>query len=161
MKIKNVFIIILIISSFMTGCKNKTTEMQTKNNSISWKTYFDDKITEFGHRNWILIVDKAFPSQTAAGIITINTNEEFLDVLKYTMKQIDNCTHVKPIVYTDKELNFITKDQVPEIETFRSSLAEIFGQLTQNVLLHDSVFIKIDKASKLFKLQLLLHKNRL
>lgn len=155
MKIKELFIIILIISCFIVGCKNKTNEMQTKNNTTSWKATFDDKLTEFGHRNWILIVDKAFPSQTAAGIITINTNEELLSVLKYTMKQIDNSTHVKPIVYTDKELNFITKDQVPEIENFRCSLSEVIGQLTPQVLLHDSVFVKIDKATKLFNVMIL------
>lgn len=155
MKIKEIFIFILIVSSFMTGCQNKTNEIKAKNNSISWKTYFDDKLTEFGHRNWILIVDKAFPSQIAAGIITINTNEEFLTVLKYAMKRIDNCTHVKPIVYTDKELNFITKGQVPEIENFRSSLAEVIGQFAPQVLRHDSVFVKIDEAAKLFNVMIL------
>ena len=58
---------------------------------------------------------------------------------------------IKAIIYTDKELGFITQELVPEIENYRKSLAGIIGNSNIQVLLHDSVFVKIDEASKLFK----------
>lgn len=131
---------------------------QVAKNAITvfdWKQQLFNEIPLMGHRNWILVVDKAFPSQTANGITTIDTHEDLLPVLKFTLAQIDSCTHVRPIIYTDKELNFISVDQVPDIELFRTSLARLIGKSSPQVLLHDSVFTRIDKASKLFNVLIL------
>jgi len=108
-----------------------------------------------GHRNWILVVDKAFPAQNAPGIQVVNTGEELLPVLKYTLSQISQSTHVKPIVYTDKELNFITPELEAGIEPFKKSLYEVLNGVDVQTILHDSVFTKIDEASKLFKVLVL------
>jgi hypothetical protein len=123
--------------------------------SQNWKQTLKQELPVFGHRNWILVVDKAFPAQSAEGVTTIDTNEDLLPVLNYTLAQIHSCTHVKPIVYTDKELSFITKNQIPEIETFRANLNKEIGSFNPQVLLHDSVFVKIDQASKLFRVIIL------
>jgi hypothetical protein len=97
------------------------------------------------------VVDKAFPLQNAEGIVYIDTDEPLLDVLSFTLSQIEGASHVKPIIYTDKELGYMTKDLVPGIETYRESLSGIIGESDIRVLPHDSVFVKIDEASKLFK----------
>jgi len=123
--------------------------------SASWKETLKSELPILGHRNWILIVDKAYPSQSANGITTINTNEDLLSVLNFTLEQLKSCSHVKPVVFTDKELNYITKNQVPDIESYRTNLYKSIGNLHPHVLLHDSVFVKIDKASKLFNVIIL------
>ena len=123
--------------------------------SASWKETLKSELPLLGHRNWILIVDKAYPSQSATGITTINTNEDLLPVLNFTLEQLTSCSHVKPVVFTDKELNYISKDQVPDIESYRTNLYQRIGNLHPQVLLHDSVFVKIDKASKLFNVIIL------
>lgn len=120
-----------------------------------WKQQLNKEIPLMGHRNWILVVDKAFPLQNSDGIVTIDTEGDFFSVLRYTLDQIGNSSHVKPIIYKDKELNFIGKEQVPEIESFRKSLNEVLGASDTRELLHDSVFVKIDKASRLFKILVL------
>jgi len=135
------------------ACQVPNKETHTISNE--WKSTLKSQLGIYGHRNWILIVDKAFPSQTANGITTIDTNEDLLPVLEFTLAQIDSCKHVKPIIYTDKELNFITKEQVVEIESFRVELTSMLGNKTSQVLLHDSVFTKIDRASKLFNVMVL------
>ena len=81
----------------------------------------------------------------------VYAEEELLDVLEYTLGRINENNHIRPVIYTDKELDFINQELVPEIEDYKSSLNEIIGQSNVQVLLHDSVFVKIDKASKLFK----------
>lgn len=118
----------------------------------NWKEQLNAELPLLGHRNWILVVDKAFPAQTAPGIKIINTGEPLQDALKYTLQKIDRSLHVKPNIYTDKELGYLTTEMVPFIENYRKELANNLKGIEPQTLLHDSVFVKIDKASKLFQI---------
>lgn len=118
----------------------------------NWKEQLNAELPLLGHRNWILVVDKAFPAQTAPGIKIINTGESLQDALKYTLQKIDRSLHVKPIIYTDKELGYLTSEMVPYIENYKKELANNLKGIEPQTLLHDSVFVKIDKASKLFQI---------
>ena len=144
-------ILILLISA---GCRQ--TGGNSKNPSEeNWKILVNGQLPLLGHRNWILIVDKAFPAQIAAGIVTINTGEPLLPVLEYTLNQIKLSTHVKPNIFTDTELNFVSEKQVPEIQKFRLKLFDILQENKVKTMMHDSVFVQIDKASQLFKVIIL------
>ena len=146
------FVIIICCLFLFSSCNQLTKKTLIQSD---WKQQLNKEIILMGHRNWVLVVDKAFPLQNSNGIVTINTEEDFFSVLRYTIDQIDNSSHVKPIIYRDKELNFIGKEQVPEIEDFKKSLNEVLDTLDIKELLHDSVFVKIDNASKLFKILVL------
>ena len=143
-----------ILAMVIVGCSNQVPGPENLN-TMDWKMQLNGIIPEFGHRNWILVVDKAFPAQNANGIKTINTGEDLLDVLSFTLQEIDHSTHVKPIIYNDKELGFITPDLVGNIEDYRSNLDNIIRKYEPQEILHDSVFVKIDEASKLFKILVL------
>jgi len=121
----------------------------------SWQDQFNTELQLMGHRNWILVVDKAFPLQTAPGIEVINTGESLQDVLQFTLQKIDRSLHVKPIIYTDKELEYITPQMVPYIDNYKKQLQKNLKDIVPMTLLHDSVFVKIDKASRLFKVLVL------
>lgn len=151
MKRINLVLIICCLSLFIS-CNQVANKTITQSD---WKQQLTEEIPLMGHRNWILVVDKAFPLQNSNGIVTIDTNADFFSVLTYTLDQIGNSRHVKPIIYRDKELNFIGKEQVPEIENFKKSLNEVLDTLDIKELLHDSVFVNIDNASKLFKILVL------
>lgn len=138
----------------LISCKPNPSE-QSLAKPIEWKTQLKSQLSEFGHRNWILIVDKAYPSLNSLGVITIDTQDDLLNVLDYSLKQIDSATHIKPILYTDKELNYITQNQVPNIIDYRKNLLKMIGTYQPKVMLHDSVFVRIDEASKLFKVLVL------
>jgi len=120
-----------------------------------WKQQLDKELPLLGHRNWILVVDKAFPMQTSPGMEVINTDEKLLPVLRYTLQRIHESTHVKPIVYTDKEIGYITEAQSPGVEAYKSQLKDILGTAGAQSLLHDSVFVRMDASSKLFKILVL------
>lgn len=137
-----------------SSCNNPTVQ-KTSRETSNWKSVLSEELPLLGHRNWILVVDKAFPAQNAPGIHVVNTGEELLPVLKYTLDQISQSTHVKPIIYTDKELNFITPELESGIESFKRSLQEVLNGADVQTILHDSVFTKIDEASKLFKILVL------
>jgi D-ribose pyranose/furanose isomerase RbsD len=133
----------------MQGCNSSTTETKATK-SIEWKTEFQSRLSAFGHRNWILIVDKAFPMQNGSGITYINSNEKLLPVLTYSLGEIKNAEHVKPIIYQDKELSFITEEQSKGIGELRASLKKVFGEQKVQQIMHDSIFLKMDEAAKLF-----------
>lgn len=139
---------------FILNC-NQPSSNNEGSKKEEWRYEFNKELSLFGHRNWILIVDKAYPAQTAAGIRTIDTGEDLPDVLSFVLQEIDHSTHVSPIVYTDKELSFITSDLIVNIDDYRSELDKIIRQYDPEVILHDSVFVKIDEASKLFKVLVL------
>lgn len=148
----NLLILLFLWAGTSYGQVNFRTENDPTDN---WKKQLNLQLPLLGHRNWILVVDKAFPAQNAAGIVTINTGEALLPVLQYTLEQIKSSTHVKPLIFTDKELNYITVAQVPEIEKFKTKLFEIIPKEQAQTMLHDSVFVKIAKASELFRIVVL------
>jgi D-ribose pyranose/furanose isomerase RbsD len=139
------------MSTSCAGQGGQTIAPEQKN----WKTTLSEELPLLGHRNWILVVDKAFPAQNAPGIHVVNTGEELLPVLKYVLDQILHSTHVKPIIYSDQELNFITPEMEPRIGPFKNSLNETLHGANAQTILHESVFSQIDEASKLFKVVVL------
>jgi D-ribose pyranose/furanose isomerase RbsD len=115
-----------------------------------WKSQLDSVLPLLGHRNWVIIADKAFPLQSAPGMIYINTDATVPEVAEYTIQQLNKGTYVSPVLYLDKELSF-----VPGTEGYRDTLQQIFKGQSVQTLLHDSVFAKMDKTAGLFKVVVL------
>jgi D-ribose pyranose/furanose isomerase RbsD len=122
---------------------------------MNWKKEFDEMLPALGHRNWILIVDKAYPMQSAPGIETLYTGEKLLSVLKYVLNAIKDEGHVQPVIYTDKELLFMRDDLSKGVENFKSGLAQVLSKHKMEVIPHEEVFAKLDAASKLFNVLVL------
>lgn len=151
---KHLFLTLIIALGMSNSCTSPSGQVNTAEPK-NWKSVLAEELPLLGHRNWILVVDKAFPAQTAEGIEVINTGEELLPVLQYTLDEIGKSTHVKPIIYTDQELNFITPEMESGIESYKKTLGEILHGADVHTILHGSVFEKIDEASKLFKVLVL------
>ena len=138
---------ILTVLILNNSCRQN---QQTSLNLQNWKVEFENQLPLLGHRNWILVVDKAFPLQNAGGITTLYTDEKLLDVLRFTLDELADASHVKPVIYTDSELDYLNEEMVPGVGEYRESLGRIFGSTGIRTILHDSVFVKIDEASELF-----------
>ena len=117
----------------------------------TWKEVLETDLHLLGHRNWILVVDKAFPEQSSPGMKYIYVEQDLLPTLEHVLGALDKSTHVKPIIYQDKELSFITEEQVSGIEAFRSAAARTLEGRGVNTLLHDEVFSMLDESSSLFR----------
>lgn len=103
-----------------------------------------------GHRNWILVVDKAYPLQSSEGIRYMDADEELPMVLESVLHILKSADHVRPIVYTDKELSVMTDDLSAGVESLKQKMSALFEGFDHRELLHDEVFAKLDQASKLF-----------
>ncbi|WP_423736048.1 hypothetical protein [Chitinophaga caseinilytica] len=123
--------------------------------SPRWQQQFSEMLPLLGHRNWIIVADQAFPQLKAEGITYINTGDRLLPVLQEVMAAVQQSGHVKPIVYRDKELQFITETQSTGIGAFRDSAAAALKGNNVREMLHDSVFAKLDAAAGLFRVVVL------
>jgi D-ribose pyranose/furanose isomerase RbsD len=117
----------------------------------TWQEVLEEDLHLLGHRNWILVVDKAFPEQSSPGMKYIYVEQDLLPTLEHVLGALDKSTHVKPIIYQDKELSFIKEEQVVGIKAFRSEAAKTLDGRAVNTLLHDEVFKMLDESSSLFR----------
>ena len=144
--------ILILPFAFWCSCQSKipsSGKMVANNNE--WKAVLQKELPLLGHRNWILIVDKAFPALNAPGMEVIYADDNLLSVLKYTLNEIDSSSHVRPIIYVDKEMQFMTPQLEKGVDAFRDSLKNILNNQPLHPELHDSVFTNIQKTSELFK----------
>ena len=115
-----------------------------------WKDTVKEQLPVMGHRNWILVVDKAFPGQTTPGIRTVHTGASMPEVLAFVQEQLATSPHVKPIVYRDAELAFITDSLSPGIAAAEKEVARAIGRLPVNTIPHEQVFGKMSAAAGMF-----------
>ncbi|WP_109700786.1 hypothetical protein [Chitinophaga deserti] len=120
-----------------------------------WQQQFAEELPLLGHRNWIIVADKAFPELKAEGITYINTGSRLLPVLKDVLAGVGASGHVKPILYRDQELNYISESQSAGITAFRDSATAMLKGNNIREMLHDSVFAKLDAAAGMFRVVVL------
>ncbi len=146
---RSMFLSALIIS-MLSSCQNSGQPPLEKEES-TWTEVLEMDLHLLGHRNWILVVDKAFPEQSSPGMKYIYVEQDLLPTLDHVLGALDKSTHVKPIIYQDKELSYITEKQVAGIDAFRTTAAKTLEGRAVNTLLHDEVFQMLDESSSLFR----------
>lgn len=117
----------------------------------NWQKILADRIPSYGHRNWIVVADSAYPAQAKEGIETVVANADQLDVLAAVLAALGKSKHVTPIVYTDQELKYLDDAQAPGVEAYRDRLAAIFKDRTVESLPHERIIDKLDTVSQTFR----------
>jgi hypothetical protein len=121
----------------------------------SWKGAFEDALALFGHRNWIVVADSAYPAQSRAGITTILAGASLLDVLEPVLAAIQAADHVKARIYIDRELDFVTEGDAPGVSAFRAQLATLphFEEIC--ALPHEEIIARLDSVAQTFSVLIL------
>ena len=115
-----------------------------------WKQHLATAMPLFGHRNWILVVDSAYPLQTSPGIETVETNASQLEVVKAVLDEIDRSIQVRPVVLMDAELPFISDAEAPGVAQYRIKIDELLKGLPVRSMPHEKIISTIDEAGKTF-----------
>ena len=121
----------------------------------TWQNRFESALPEYGHRNWIVIADAAYPMQSAPGIETIATGVDHFEVLNHVLEAIDGASHVQPIVMLDAELDHVAPDDAPGVTDFRTRLKELLGDMQTEVMPHEEIIGRLDEDSRMFNVLLL------
>jgi len=123
-------------------------------NGQEWKKVLADRLPLYGHRNWIAIVDAAYPAQTSQGIETILCGSSQLDVVKAVTDALRKAKHVRPTIYLDKELEAVSETDAPGIGDYKKRLGVLLESFKKNSLLHEEIIAKLDEAGNKFKILL-------
>jgi len=115
-----------------------------------WNQRLAESMPLLGHRNWILVVDSAYPLQISPGIETIETNASQVEVVRAVMAAIDHSTHVRPAIFMDSELPFISDADAPGVSAYRKQVGELLGGHRIESLRHEKIISNIDEAGKTF-----------
>lgn len=113
-----------------------------------------------GHRNWIAVVDSAYPLQTSGGIETVETGADQLNVVQAVLESIGKTRHVRPVIFTDAELKAVPENDAPGVSAYRESLSKLLGRingekLQAQALPHEQIISKLDDAGKTFHILVL------
>lgn len=119
--------------------------------SSSWQALVKDRLQLFGHRNWLVIADSAYPAQSRQGVETIVADEEQTTALVKTFKILHECKHIKPTIYTDTELAFVLEEDAPGITSYRKQLSELLSGYEVRALLHEEIISRLDRTGEVFR----------
>jgi len=123
--------------------------------SETWGSRFERLLPLFGHRNWIVIADAAYPAQSSPGIETIFTHGDHAQVLEKVLDAIGASRHVRATVYLDAELKLVTEEDAPGVTALRKKMTVLLaGQNTREVP-HEEIIARLDQAGSLFRILIL------
>jgi D-ribose pyranose/furanose isomerase RbsD len=120
-----------------------------------WQTRLGQILPLLGHRNWIMIVDSAYPLQSSAGVETVETNTDQMEVIRTVLSAINSSIHVRPVVYMDAELPFVTEKDAPGAKAYREGIKTVFKGQAITSLPHEQIIAKVDEVGKTFHIVVL------
>lgn len=135
------------------GCNGRA--QRSTDISAGWQARLTEMVPLLGHRNWILVVDSAYPEQNSSGIETVETGASEAEVLRDVLASIDHSIHVRPIVFMDAELPFVPQQDAPGVIQARSELKSILGERAVTHLPHEQLLGKVEDVSKSYKVLIL------
>lgn len=145
---KKSFYLLVLTTAFFISANSQSI-------NTNWKEALSNQLQLQGHRNWILIVDAAYPYQSNAAIKTVVTGAKHLDVVKEVLNKIEAAPHVFPEVYLDKELDFVPDKEAPGIDNHRKLLQLLLKNEKVDKVLHEEMIARIDEAAETFQILVL------
>jgi L-fucose mutarotase/ribose pyranase (RbsD/FucU family) len=123
--------------------------------SSNWEEILKDRLQLYGHRNWLVIADSAYPAQSRQGIETIVADEEQTAVLDRVFAILRTCRHIKPRIYSDEELGFVHEQDAPGINSYREKLGSLLEGHEMCILRHEEIISRLDQVGERFRVLLI------
>ena len=124
----------------------------TASKPLDWEHKLAIRLPQFGHRNWIVVADAAYPAQSNPGIKTIVSGADQLQVLRIVLDTIAASKHIRANVYLDYELHFVPENDAPGIAQYKQELDTLLRHSTVFRLPHEQIIQKLDHSAHTFKI---------
>ncbi len=121
----------------------------------AWESRLQACLPLFGHRNWIVVADSAYPAQSKPGIETIATGADQLQVVATVFAAIAACSHIRAKVYIDRELAFVSNSDAPGVADYRTELEKLLNGATALQLPHEQIIYSLDQSAEVFRILIL------
>ena len=119
---------------------------------LDWEKILEGRLPLFGHRNWLVVADAAYPAQSRPGIETIASGESQQSVVGKALACLRGCGHVRPIVHVDRELEFVNEKDAQGVDSYRQWLKTTLQGVAVNSAPHDEIIAKLDRAAQMFSI---------
>jgi L-fucose mutarotase/ribose pyranase (RbsD/FucU family) len=139
----------LLLALILTGCRTNQPTQST------WRQTLASELPLLGHRNWILVVDSAYPAQTSGGMEVVATGAGQLEVLDAVLQAVDRAAHVSGVIYLDSELAHVPEANAPGIGQYRKTLDQRLQNRRVVRLPHEELIAKLDEAGSAFRILVL------
>lgn len=151
---------VVIIIAGVSIASILATAQASRNGESDWRARVRQELPLMGHRNWIAVVDSAYPLQTSGGIETVETGADQIDVIEAVLESIAKSRHVRPVIFTDAELKAVPESDAAGVTAYRESLSKLFGRIDRGkveaqALPHEQIISKLDEAGKAFHILVL------
>lgn len=123
--------------------------------SLTWQDTLRERLALYGHRNWIAVVDSAYPAQSSPGVETLVTGAGQFDAVRETLDLVAAARHVTPVVYVDSELDFVAESDAPGVAAYRQHLRTLLDGLPWRSTPHDEIIALLDQAGRAFRVLIL------
>ncbi|MBS1799994.1 MAG: hypothetical protein JSS95_09240 [Acidobacteria bacterium] len=143
---------VLMLAAVLAGGEAKA---QAASSNAGWQAKVRQQLPLLGHRNWILIVDSAYPLQVSPGVEVVETGADELAVTRAVLGAVDRSIHVRPIVYTDAELPYLSVQDFAGIAGYRDELKKTLAGRVVKSLPHEEILGMIGEAGKSYKVLVL------
>lgn len=127
--------------------KGNSTEKPAK-----WEAELETRLPLYGHRNWIVIADSAYPAHANAGIEAIFAEGNHLDVLETVLRRIGAHAHLCVQAHTDLELQFVSENDAPGVANLRHGLEVLLGSSHPKATPHEELIAKLDQSARTFRI---------
>ena len=126
--------------------------MNSQNTQPTWEQELANRLPLFGHRNWIVVADSAYPAQSKPGIETIAAGGDHIEAVKTVLKRIGASTHVRANIYVDRELDSVAENDAPGINQCREQLFALLEGANVLPLMHEEIIAKLDACAQVFRI---------
>jgi hypothetical protein len=124
----------------------------TESGTAEWEARLATLLPLFGHRNWIVVADSAYPAQSKPGIETVVANADHIHVLRGVIDAVAASKHIRANVYLDNELEFVTEKDASGVANYRHELEVLLADSTPIRLPHDEIIAKLDQSAQVFRI---------
>jgi hypothetical protein len=139
---------LLLAALALLGCRTTSTDRD-------WRALVHERLDLYGHRNWIAVVDSAYPAQANEAIETLAIRASQLEVLQVALAAVREAGHVRPGVVLDRELERVSEADAPGIGAHRAALARILAGMDVERRPHEEILRELDRTAELFRVLVL------
>ncbi|MGA7341504.1 MAG: RbsD/FucU domain-containing protein [Terracidiphilus sp.] len=116
-----------------------------------WELELNRRLPVFGHRNWIVVADAAYPAQSNPGIETIAAEMDHVRVLRTVLERIAAGGRLRASIYTDLELDLVEERDAPGIAAYRRQLHGLLNGASFKQLPHEQIIARLDRCAQMFR----------
>ena len=116
-----------------------------------WERQLNLLLPLFGHRNWIVVADSAYPAQSRPGIETIVSGAGQIEVARKVLGAIAASKHVRANIYLYQELELVAEQAAPGVSEYRTQLADLLKTANATTMPHEQIIARLDQTAHVFR----------